>query len=62
MYTANKNQLEAFDKQHDYLKSMINLGKEILWLTKEQCIQCGPNIDKILQIVRQTMVEHGKRI
>ena len=61
MYIANKQQLEAFDKQHDYLASKLNLGHEILWLTREQCIQCGPSIDEIIEIVRDTMIQHGKK-
>lgn len=60
MYTASKEQLQAFDKLHDYLGSKIKLGKELLWLTKEQCIECGPSIDEVLDIVKDTMIAHGK--
>ena len=60
MYNASKEQYAAFDRQHDYLGSKIKLGKELLWLTKEQCIECGPNIDEILDIVKDTMIAHGK--
>jgi len=60
MYNATKEQYAAFDRQHDYLGSKLKLGQEILWLTKEQCIQCGPGIDEILDIVKDTMIAHGK--
>lgn len=61
MYTANKEQFASFDAAHDYLVSKLNLGHELLWLTKEQCIQCGPSIDEILKIVEATMIQHGKK-
>ena len=35
MYTANEQQFASFDRRHDYLASKLNLGKEILWMTKE---------------------------
>ena len=60
MYNATKEQLDAFDRQHDYLGSKVKLGSEILWLTKEQCIECGPGIDEVIDIVRDTMIAHGK--
>ena len=60
MYIASKEQLEAFDRQHDYLGSKLQLGKELLWLTKAQCIECGPDLDEILKIVKDTMIAHGK--
>lgn len=60
MYQANKEQLAAFKKDHEYLKTKLDLGKEILWLTKEDCIQAGPNADETLELVRQALVAHGK--
>ena len=44
MYEATKEQLESFNKEHEYLKTKLDLGKEILWLTKDECIQAGPNV------------------
>ncbi|HHW95447.1 MAG TPA: ornithine cyclodeaminase family protein [Mogibacterium sp.] len=60
MYKATQSQFEAFEKQHEYFKTKLNLGKEVLWLTKEECIQCGPTIEETLEIVKKTMIEHGK--
>ena len=37
MIKANKSQLASFDAAHDYLASRLNIGRELLWLTKEQC-------------------------
>ena len=61
MYKASNEQLESFNQQHDYLASKIDLGHELLWLTKEQCVQCGPSIDEIIEIVRDTMIQQGKK-
>ena len=60
MYNANPNEYATFDEMHDYLSKKVNLGKELLWLTKEQCIKCGPSIDEIIEIVRATMIQHGR--
>ena len=60
MYQANKEQLAAFKKDHEYLKTKLDLGKEILWLTKDDCIQAGPNTEETLELVRQALVAHGK--
>ena len=60
MYQANKEQLAAFKKDHEYLKTKLDLGKEILWLTKDDCIQAGPNTEETLELVKQALVAHGK--
>ena len=60
MYQATKEQLAAFDKDHEYLKTKLDLGKEILWLTKEDCMKVGPNTEETLELVRQALVAHGK--
>ena len=60
MYEATKEQLESFNKEHDYLKTKLDLGKEILWLTKDECIQAGPNVKETLELVKKSMIAHGK--
>lgn len=60
MYQATKEQLDAFNKEHEFLKTKLDLGKEILWLTKDECIQAGPSIEETLAIVNQAMIAHGK--
>lgn len=61
-YIATDTQLEAFKKEHEKLKELLDLGKEILWLTRDECIKAGPNVDETLELVRQAMVAHGKKI
>lgn len=60
MYNANEKQLKAFDEMHDYLSKKIKLGEELLWLTKEECINNGPTPDEVLEIVKDTMIAHGR--
>lgn len=60
MYTATAEQLKKFDQEHEYLKTKLELGKEILWLTKDECIQAGPNIEETLELVKGAMIAHGK--
>ena len=61
MIKANETQLASFDKAHNFLAMNLDLGHEILWLTKEECIQCGPDINGILKIVEDTMIQHGRK-
>lgn len=60
MYQATKEQVASFEAEHEHLKSQLSLGKEILWLTREECIQAGPTVDETLEIVRKAMIAHGK--
>ena len=61
MYVASETQLNAFMKEHEYLKTKLKLGEEILWLTKEECIKVGPNVKETLSLVKQAMIAHGKK-
>ena len=61
MYAANDDQLRSFDDLHDHLASKLELGKQILYLTKDQCVECGPGEEEIISIVNDTMIEHGKK-
>ncbi len=60
MYNATKEQLDSFNKEHEYLKTQVDLGHEVLWLTKDECIKAGPNVEETLEIVKGAMIAHGK--
>lgn len=60
MYQANKEQLAAFKKDHEYLKTKLDLGKEILWLTKDGCIQADPDTEETLELVRQALLRMAR--
>lgn len=60
-YSATKLQVEAFQKEHDELGTKLNLGKEVLWLTQEECIKAGPNVEETIELIRQALEAHGKK-
>ncbi|EOH93837.1 ornithine cyclodeaminase family protein [Enterococcus pallens] len=60
-YEATEAQLKSFQAQHEYLKTKLDLGKELLWLTQEECKTAGPTIDETLELVKQALIAHGKK-
>lgn len=51
----------AFEKEREWLAGKLDIGREILYLTRDECVQAGPSRDEILQIVRETLIAHGKK-
>lgn len=60
-YTATERQKEMFAQDHEHLMSMLDVGKQVLWLTKEECIKAGPNMDETLELIRGALIAHGKK-
>lgn len=60
-YTATPEQIKAFEIEHEKLKSNLELGKEILWLTREECIAAGPSVDETLELVKSALISHGTK-
>lgn len=60
-YEATEIQKEMFLKDHNHLKEVLNLGREVLWLTREECIKAGPSIEETLELTRQALIAHGKK-
>lgn len=60
-YTATSEQIKAFEIEHEKLKSNLELGKEILWLTREECIAAGPSVDETLELVKSALISHGTK-
>jgi len=52
--------LEKFEKEHEHLKTVLDLGNEVLWLTKDECIQAGPTVEETLDLVKKAMIAHGR--
>ncbi len=61
MYTANEKDREIFARDYEGLQGQLALGKEVLWLTKEDCIQAGPTLDETLALIKDTLIAHGKK-
>lgn len=60
-YMANEAQVKRFRQDHDHLKEVLALGKEVLWLTRDECIQAGPDLDETLALTKQALIAHGKK-
>lgn len=60
-YTATPEQMKAFEIEHEKLKNNLELGKEILWLTREECIAAGPSVDETLELVKSALISHGTK-
>ena len=60
-YQACESQIRDFGKSYEDMKKTLSLGREIIWLTREECIAAGPTVDETLSLVRQALVAHGKK-
>jgi len=60
-YQETDEQLQTFAAAHEDMKKKLNLGSEILWLTRDECIKAGPDVDETLELVSQALVAHGKK-
>ena len=50
-----------FEQDRENMGKYIDLGKEIIYLTKNECENIGLSQDDILDIVTKTLVAHGKK-
>ena len=60
-YTATEEQKKLFAQDHDNLKKILDLGHEILWLAKDECIKAGPDLDETLAIIEKVLMDHGRK-
>lgn len=51
--------LDLYDRQ--WLSQKIEIGKEVLYLTQEECKSVGLTIEDIIDITRGALVAHGKK-
>lgn len=59
MYIASEELQKQFENEHEYYKSHLQLGAELLWLTREECIEAGPDVAETLDLVNRAMIYHG---
>lgn len=52
---------ERLKAEKEKIETKVKIGSEILYLTKEQCIETGPDIDQTLDIVERTLIAHGNK-
>lgn len=48
-------------KDREEISKKLNIGSEILYLTKEECSNVGITVDRVLELVREALVAHGKK-
>lgn len=60
-YAATDQEVRTFEAAHEEIQKTLNLGQEILWLTQEECIEAGPDIDHTLEFTKQALVAHGQK-
>ncbi len=60
MYTANENDKKVFAEDNKILNEQLKLGNEILWLTRDECIAAGPTVEETIELVKKTLIAHGK--
>ncbi|MDO4582373.1 MAG: ornithine cyclodeaminase family protein [Bacillota bacterium] len=60
VYQASEEQRLDFLNDYHELQKELDLGSELLWLTREECVTAGPNIDETLKLTRQALVAHGR--
>ncbi|MCL2852898.1 MAG: ornithine cyclodeaminase family protein [Defluviitaleaceae bacterium] len=52
---------KRFEEERERLLKKINVGKEFLYLTRDECVKAGPTVDEILEIVEETLIAHGRQ-
>lgn len=52
---------ERLREEKEKIEMKVKIGTEILYLTKEQCIEAGPDINETLDIVERTLIAHGNK-
>ena len=52
---------EMLKREKEKIESKIKIGSEILYLTKDQCVEAGPDVEQTLEIIGQTLDAHGRK-
>lgn len=50
-----------FEQDRENIAKKLDLGKEIIYLTKPECENIGLTRDDILEITKKTLIAHGKK-
>lgn len=61
MYVADEKDCKMLAEDYETLKGQLALGKEILWLTRDECVEACPNVEETLELVRGALISHGKK-
>ena len=61
VHRATPEQEKLFQQDYEELSAQLHLGQEILWLTRDECIQAGPSIEETLVLTRRALEAHGRK-
>ena len=50
-----------FEQDRENIAKKLDIGKEIIYLTKPECENIGLTRDDILDITKKTLISHGKK-
>lgn len=50
-----------FEKEREILSKKLEIGKEILYLTKDECENIGITRERVLELTKDALVAHGKK-
>jgi ornithine cyclodeaminase/alanine dehydrogenase len=51
----------VFQADREMISKKLNIGKEVLYLTKSECENIGISTDRILDLTKETLIAHGKK-
>ena len=51
----------TFEADHKYISQKLDIGKEMLYLTRDEVISLGIREEDILKLVKEALIAHGKK-
>ncbi len=48
-------------RDREEISKKLNIGSEVLYLTKQECSNIGITTDRVLELVKEALVAHGKK-
>lgn len=55
------NQEQALQAEMAKIRQTVDIGKNILYLTQDECIALGPDVAKTLSLCEDALISHGKK-
>ncbi|MDR1709368.1 MAG: ornithine cyclodeaminase family protein, partial [Candidatus Accumulibacter sp.] len=52
--------MRRYEDEKRRIERNFEIGKNLLYLTREDCMRVGPDIDETLEIVKRTLIDHGR--
>ncbi len=53
--------MKKLEKNYDRINKKTKIGKELLYLCRNECIEQTPDIDTVLDVVKEALIEHGHK-